>query len=105
MEAGCYTETRSHHDVKCFDQTTEALLLNTFVGPLPFVGTTLVGLAGYPLVSDRVASRDTDYPLHYTAWNFHKRGVLTQTVDTPTILCDGALEQVLRIDNCASAID
>lgn len=77
MESGLYTESRSHHDVKTHDAQAEALLSGTFVGPLPFVGSSLMGLSSYPLAADTVASRDTNYPLRYTSWNFHNRGVLT----------------------------
>lgn len=124
MEAGAYTEPRSHHDVKAVDSATEALLINTFSAPLPYVGSTLSGLKEYPAGLDQIATRDTSFPHHYTSWNFQNHVLITSfftrvppapqlfNIRTPpttptrrhiTVLADGVLEQVMRHDMCITA--
>lgn len=121
MESGLYTEQRSHHDVKTLDNQTATLLFNTFVAPLPYVGSTLSGLKEYPQGMDHIRCMDTPHPHFYTSWNVHNRGVLTSffsresVADLPprpqarrpavTIISDGALDQVLRLDSCLTALE
>lgn len=72
-----------------------------------------------PPGSDSISCRDTNHPHNYTSWNLHNHGVITSfftreaprssssletapgnvnvnTPRSPTILTDGALDQVLR---------
>ncbi|CAG4934555.1 unnamed protein product [Colias eurytheme] len=120
MEEGYYTQRRSYHDVRTYNNQTAALLQNVFVAPLPYVGSTLSGLNELPRANDKVASLDTQFEHNYNSWNIHNRGVLTSFYtkektadvqrqrprkDTVTILCDGALEQVLRCDPCISTME